>query len=87
MYFAIARLIFTGYRRQLLFDDIWELKQSDQCETLLPKFEAQWAKELAKHNQLLVYLLSCYHVTIGSIDYHCVGAVNSARTAELPFCY
>ena len=47
---AIFSLIVTGYRRQLTFDDLWELRPSDRCDTVMPKFEAEWSKELIKHN-------------------------------------
>jgi hypothetical protein len=41
----------TGYRRQLTFDDVWELRPCDRCDEVMPKFEAEWSKELQKHNR------------------------------------
>ena len=58
------RLIITGYRRQLTFDDIWQLRKADQCAKILPEFEAEWNKELLKHNQRFVYLCLELHLVV-----------------------
>jgi multidrug resistance-associated protein (MRP) len=50
LFYWITKLIWTGYRRELTFSDLWQLRPADRCDTVLPEFEHEWKKELNKHN-------------------------------------
>ena len=39
------RIIYTGYKRDLTQDDLWELEKSELSEYLTNKFEANWNKK------------------------------------------
>ena len=38
----------TGYRRDLIFEDMWKLTEANQAKVCVPQFEEEWGKELEK---------------------------------------
>ena len=53
-------MILTGYKRDLNFDDLWNLRPSDRCSTVVPDFEHQWRREIAKqdsHRYVLMMII------------------------------
>ncbi|KAK2169808.1 hypothetical protein NP493_1174g00053 [Ridgeia piscesae] len=41
-------MLLTGYRRELTFDDLWDLKPEDKCDEVVTRFENEWEKELER---------------------------------------
>ena len=41
-------LLVRGYRRELTFDDLWDLKPEDKCDEVVTSFENEWKKELER---------------------------------------
>ena len=46
--FVVGRMLLTGYRRELTFDDLWVLKPEDKCDEVVTRFENEWEKELER---------------------------------------
>ena len=42
----VCRLIVDGYRRPLIFGDLWDLLPSDRCVNIVPRFENFWKKQV-----------------------------------------
>ena len=36
------RMLFKGYKKPLVFDDMTELRESDTCRSIVPLFEKAW---------------------------------------------
>jgi hypothetical protein len=45
-YWAAHNLIWKGYRRTIIHDDLWQLPSSLRSSNLWPEFEALWEEEL-----------------------------------------
>lgn len=41
-------MIWLGYKRKLVFNDLYALLNRDKCKTLWPELEREWQKELRK---------------------------------------
>ncbi|KAI0210104.1 Multidrug resistance-associated protein 1 [Lamellibrachia satsuma] len=46
LFLWITKLVVTGFRRDLVFNDIWDLKPEDKCDDVVTRFEHEWKKEL-----------------------------------------
>ena len=42
----VDRIVWLGYKRPLVFDDMPDLLTRDKCQTLLPRFYSHWTKEV-----------------------------------------
>lgn len=45
LFFWITKLIINGYRRPLVFDDLWELLPDDTCAAVVPNVEDHFKKQ------------------------------------------
>ena len=45
----------TGYRRSLVFADLFELRREDTSKHINKTVQSYWEKELHKQQQMLVY--------------------------------
>ena len=43
---TLSRLVIQGYRRALVFTDLWKLNKVDRSDELLPEFEQEWEKRI-----------------------------------------
>lgn len=41
-------MLMRGYRRDITFDDLSNLKPEDKCDEVVTRFEKEWEKELKK---------------------------------------
>ncbi|KAK3084438.1 hypothetical protein FSP39_013539 [Pinctada imbricata] len=47
------KIVVTAYRKTITEDDIWALNTDDRSETLVPRFQTNWQKEVSKHQQVM----------------------------------
>ena len=43
-----CRMVVTGYKKSLVREDLWHLNPEDRSQSVVPKFEIQWNKEVLK---------------------------------------
>ncbi|KAK2189921.1 hypothetical protein NP493_93g00019 [Ridgeia piscesae] len=48
LFLWITNMLVRGYRRELTFDDLWDLKPEDKCDEVVTRFENEWKKELER---------------------------------------
>ncbi len=39
-------MVVSGYKKSLVEDDLWNLNKEDRSQHVVPKFEANWNKEM-----------------------------------------
>ena len=42
----LCRMVVSGYKKSLVEEDLWNLNQEDRSQHVVPKFEANWNKEM-----------------------------------------
>ena len=48
-------MVVTGYKKSLVREDLWHLNPEDRSQSVVPKFEIQWNKEVLKSQRYALY--------------------------------
>ena len=49
-------MLFKGYKKPLVFDDMYELREPDTCRSIVPLFEKAWYGKVRDSDPELKYV-------------------------------
>ncbi len=48
-----SSLVVSGYKKSLTRQDLWNLNPEDRCQSVVPKLEIEWNKEVLKSQRFV----------------------------------
>ncbi len=57
----LCRMVVSGYKKSLVEEDLWNLNQEDRSQHVVPKFEANWNKEMLNSQRYVQFNATLNH--------------------------